>query len=182
MTLKDYFNIGLTVDAYAQLLDEDQTDLHELYARRARIDKTDVEAIRQTGTHHVLVITEPWCGDSLAIFPVVAELFGAAGCEVRVIRRDEHTKLIDQFLTNGGRAVPIVVVLDEAFSERFHWGPRPAPAQTIVMDSKATIAAGQIDKAEVHKQVRAFYARDHGRTIVDEFVNLLKNAETKSGV
>ena len=177
MTLREYFEFGLTVEAYTQLLDDDPTDLHELYARRARIDETAIEAIRRAGTHHILVITEPWCGDSLAIFPVVAKLFDAAGCEVRVIRRDEHTELIDQFLTNGGRAVPIVVVLDEAFNEQFHWGPRPAPAQAIVMENKAAIAAGEIDKAEVHKQVRSFYARDHGQAIVAELVARMAGKE-----
>jgi hypothetical protein len=169
MNLQEYFDIGLTVDAYTQLLDNDQADLHKLYERRAEIDEAVVEAIRAAGKHHILVITEPWCGDSLAIFPIVAKLFTAAGCVIRVIRRDEHPDLIDQYLTNGGRAVPIVIVLDEAFNECFHWGPRPAPAQQIVIESKSAIAAGEIDKAEVHKQVRGFYAQDHGKAIVAEF-------------
>jgi hypothetical protein len=168
MELRDYFEIGLTVDAYTQLLDGDQTDLHKLSERRAEIDESSVDAIRSSGTHNILVVTEPWCGDSLAIFPIVAKLFSAAGCEIRVIRRDEHTELIDQFLTNGGRAIPIVIVLDEAFNERFRWGPRPAPAQAIVTESKAAIAAGEIDKVEVHKQIRGFYARDRGKEIVTE--------------
>ena len=146
MELREYFSIGLTVDAYTQLLDADQTDLHKLSERRAKIDETVVETIRAAGTHHILVITEPWCGDSLAIFPTVAKLFMAAGCEIRVIRRDEQPELIDDFLTNGGRSIPIVIVLDEAFNERFHWGPRPAPAQQIVMESKAAIAKAAINK------------------------------------
>jgi hypothetical protein len=61
-----------------------------------------------------------------------------------------------------------VIVLDEEFNERFHWGPRPEPAQSIVTKHKAAIAAGEIDKADVHKKVRTFYARDHGKTIVSE--------------
>ena len=168
MELREHFEIGLTIDAYTQLLDDDQMDLHKLYERRARIDEAAIAAIRASGLHSILVVTEPWCGDSLAIFPVVAELFSAAGCEIRIIRRDEHTDLIDQYLTNGGRAIPIVIVLDEAFDERFHWGPRPAQAQSIVIEHKAAIAAGEIDKAEVHKMIRGFYARDHGRAIVAE--------------
>ncbi|MFC2078772.1 thioredoxin family protein [Candidatus Bipolaricaulota bacterium] len=169
MELREYFNIGLTVDAYTQLLSDDQTDLHELYERRAKIDKAAVESIRAAGAHNILVVTEPWCGDSLAIFPVVSKLFTKAGCEIRVIRRDEHTDLIDQFLTNGGRAIPLVIVLDDGFNERFHWGPRPAQAQSIVTEHKAAIAAGEIDKADLHKMVRAFYARDHGKAVVAEF-------------
>ena len=173
MTLHDYFKDGLSVDAYTRLLNEDQKKLHENHERRADIDSASIDAIRNSGPHHVLVITEPWCGDSLAIFPVIAKLFTEAGCEVRVVQRDAHPELIDQFLTNGGRAIPIAVVLDEAFNERFHWGPRPAPAQSIVIDSKPKIAAGDIDKIEVHKKVRAFYAQDNGQSIVAEFVTKL---------
>lgn len=170
MELREYFDIGLTIDAYTQLLDEDQTDLHKLYERRAEINEAAVAAIRAAGPHKILVVTEPWCGDSLAIFPVVAKLFTKAGCEIRVIRRDEHTDLIDQYLTHGGQAIPIVIVLDEEFNECFHWGPRPEPAQSIVTEHKAAIAAGEIDKADVHKKVRTFYARDHGKAIVSELV------------
>jgi len=170
MELREYFDIGLTVDAYTQLLDEDQTNLHKLYERRAEINEAAVEAIRASGPHNILVVTEPWCGDSLAIFPVVAKLFTAAGCEIRIIRRDEQTDLIDQYLTNGGRAIPMVIVLDEEFNERFHWGPRPKQAQSIVTEHKAAIAAGEIEKAEIHKKVRAFYARDHGKATVSELV------------
>lgn len=168
MDLREYFDIGLTVDTYTKLLDNDQTDLHKLYERRAEIDEATVEIIRAAGSHNILVVTEPWCGDSLAIFPVIAKLFTQAGYEIRVIQRDEHTGLIDQYLTHGGRAIPIVIVLDEAFNERFHWGPRPAPAQAIVIEHKAAIAAGETDKAEVHKKIRGFYARDHGKAIVAE--------------
>ena len=169
MELREYFDIGLTVDDYTKLLDSDQTDLHKLYERRAEIDVATVEAIRAAGSRNILVITEPWCGDSLAILPVIANLFTQAGCEIRIIQRDEHPDLIDQYLTNGGRAIPIVIVLDDAFNERFHWGPRPEQAQSIVIEHKAAIAAGETDKAEAHKKIRGFYARDHGKAVVAEF-------------
>jgi hypothetical protein len=172
MDLKAFYDHGLSVDEYTALLNEDQTDLHRLYERRARVTPQDVDAIRASGPYHVLVITEPWCGDSLAIFPVVARLFSEADCEVRVIRRDERPELIDRYLTHGGRAIPIVVVMDAAFSERFHWGPRPRPAQEIVRTHKEDVEAGRMEKAEVHKQVRSFYAGDHGQTIVSEIVEL----------
>lgn len=170
MTLQQYFEIGLTIDAYTQLLNEDQLALHQLHERKAEIAGSDIEALRTAGPLNILVITEPWCGDSLAIFPVVAKLFSAAGSEVRVIRRDEQLDLIDRFLTNGGRAVPIVVVLDEQFNVMFHWGPRPAPAQKMVLDAKAAIASGETDKIDVHKTVRAFYSKNQGKAIVSEFV------------
>ena len=170
MELREYFEMGLTVDAYADLLTEEQKKLHLHHLRRAKIDEESVEAVRSAGVHNILVMTEPWCGDSLAIFPVVSTLFSRAGGEVRVIRRDEHTELIDQYLTRDGRAIPIVLVLDEAYAERFRWGPRPAPAQQIVEDHREDVKAERIEKMEVHKMIRRFYGSDAGRTIIAEIV------------
>jgi len=175
MDLNAYFEQGLTTADYERLMDEKQQGLHALYRKRARIEPEDVERIRSAGPLRVLVITEPWCGDSLAIFPVVLGLFESAGAEVRVALRDKNPDLIDRYLTNGGRAIPIVVVLGDDGAERLRWGPRPAPAQAIVTEHREAVAAGMIDRIEVHKRVRAFYAGDHGTTIVKEFVELLSD-------
>lgn len=175
MNLHEQFQNGLTEDGYEALLDDDQRSLHELYARRAKIDTGAVEAVRTSPIRHVLVITEPWCGDSLAIFPVIARLFTEAGCNLRVVRRDEHPDLIDRYLTDGGRAIPILVAMDAAFREQFHWGPRPRPAQDLVRRHKEDVAAGRIDRMDVHKMIRAFYARDHGQAIVAELMVQVRN-------
>jgi hypothetical protein len=172
--LREYFETALTVDAFEDLLTEEQKKLHVHHLRRAEIDEEAVEAVRSSGARNILVITEPWCGDSLAIFPVVSTLFNRAGSEVRVVRRDEHTELIDQYLTQGGRAIPIVLVLDDAYGVRFRWGPRPAPAQQIVDDHREDVKAGRIEKMEVHKKIRSFYGSDKGKTIVAEIVAKLR--------
>ncbi len=170
MRLRDDFESGLTPEQYTELLDDKQRDLHALYERRVEIDVGTVERLRSAGPFNVLVITEPWCGDSLAIFPVIAELCRRAGIDLRVVRRDEHLDLIDRYLTSGGRAIPIAVVLDESFEEVFHWGPRPGPAQAVFNEHREEIAAGQIEKSEVHKKIRAFYARDKGQAVVEELL------------
>jgi hypothetical protein len=170
MPLRETFESGRTPEEYTELLDEKQRDLHALYQRRAEIDPEAVDRLRALGPFNVLVITEPWCGDSLAVFPAIAELCGRAGIDLRVVRRDEHLDLIDRYLTNGGRAIPIAVVLNESFDEVFHWGPRPGPAQAIFDEHREAIAAGQVEKSEVHKKIRAFYAKDTGKTVVDELL------------
>lgn len=171
MTLREAFENGLTPAEYTLLLDEDQRALHATYERRAVVSPEAAARIRSAGTSHVLVITEPWCGDSLAILPGILRLFEEAGIEVRIVRRDEHPDLIDQYLTNGGRSIPIAVILDEAFDERFHWGPRPWPAQRLFEENREAIAAGTISKADIHKQIRAFYAKDNNRTLVEEMAS-----------
>jgi len=170
MDLREAFETGLGPDEYGALLSEEHRKLHAFHARRAEVDRDAVDAIRDSSVAHVLAITEPWCGDSLAILPVVLELFSRAEREVRIVRRDEHPNLIDRYLTNGGRAIPIVIVLDENYEERIHWGPRPEPAQRIIEGAREAITAGTVSKEEIHKRIRAFYANDRGRTVIREIV------------
>jgi len=170
MELLEYYEVGFTPETYTGLLDERQRELHALYQRRTEIDPMSIERLRAAGPFHVLVITEPWCGDSLAILPAIAELCRRAEIGLRVVRRDERPELIDRYLTNGGRAIPIAVGLDASFMELFRWGPRPAAAQTIFEKHRAEIAAGTIDRIEIHKRIRAFYAKDKGQSVVRELL------------
>ena len=55
--------------------------------------------------------------------------------KLRFVLRDENTLLIDQYLTNGGRAIPIVIGI-ESGKEKWKWGPRPKSAQEIVNEFK----------------------------------------------
>jgi len=168
MTLKEYFQKGLTSEQYAQLLGE-QNDLHELHYRRAEISNEAIAAARTLETRRALVITEPWCGDSLAILPVVLKLFEQVGSgEIRIVLRDQNLELMDRYLTRSGRAIPIVIFLDEACEELFHWGPRPVAAQAIFEEQREGIKAGRIDRVKITAKIRNFYGRDRGRSIVEE--------------
>jgi len=168
MTLKEYFEKGFTPKQYEELLGE-QLELHQLHYRRAQISDEAIAAARTLETRRVLVITEPWCGDSLAILPVVLKLFDQVGSsEIRIVLRDRNLELMDRYLTRGGRAIPTVVFLDETYAELLHWGPRPAAAQEIFEEHRENLNAGRIDKTEVIKQIRNFYGRDRGRSIVEE--------------
>jgi len=171
MNLTSTFDSALTVEAFEQRLDSDQRALHETHGKRASIDSEAAARLAGSRVKRGLVITEHWCGDSLAIFPVLARLFEEAGVELRIAPRDENLELIDQYLTNGGRAIPILIGLDEGGAPLFRWGPRPAPAQRLLEENRQAIQEGRIDKIEVYKQIRSFYARDAGRTIVREIVD-----------
>lgn len=174
MDLRSAFEGGLTVEAFESLLSEDQANLHALHTCRAVIGLDDVQAVSSSRARFALIITEPWCGDSLAVVPVVFALFRAADVAVRVTQRDRHPELIDRYLTHGGRAIPIVLILDAEYAELLRWGARPAPAQRIVEESRDDVRAGRVDRTDIHRRVRAFYASDNGRTIVREIVEGLR--------
>ncbi len=112
----------------------------------------------------LLTIAEDWCGDAANTVPIVERFAEAVPCvEHRIIKRDEYPDVMDRYLTNGSRSIPIVIVLDEDFQELGHWGPRPTELQAWVMENKATLPP-----EERYPKIRRWYAKDRGETTLRE--------------
>jgi hypothetical protein len=125
------------------------------------------------GRWRLLVLSADWCGDAVNLVPVLARLAEAVpNLALRLLDRDSHLALMDEHLTGGtARAIPAAIVLDEHGAEHAWWGPRPAPLQAWVKTE------GQaLDKGERYRLVRQWYARDRGRTTLEEVVSLLEGA------
>ena len=75
---------------------------------------------------------------------------------------------MDHYLTNGARAIPIVIVLDAEFRELGHWGPHPTALQQWVMENK-----GKMPREELYPQVRRWYARDKGESTLREVLEVV---------
>jgi hypothetical protein len=132
--------------------------------RLARVPDWAPAAVPIGARRKLLVIAEDWCGDASNTIPILDRLTKLTpGLEMRIVRRDQHPELMDRYLTNGSRSIPIVIVLDEELREIGHWGPRPAVLQSWVMANRLTTP-----KAELYPQVRKWYARDHGETTIRE--------------
>ena len=143
---------------------EQHRGLWEGIYRLMRVPEWAFQAVPPGTRRRLLVIAEDWCGDASSTIPAVARFADVVpGMELRVLRRDEHPELMDRYLTNGARAIPIVIVLDEAWRELGHWGPRPAALQAFVMENRPLVP-----KAELYPQVRRWYARDRGETTLRE--------------
>jgi hypothetical protein len=116
----------------------------------------------------LLVLAEDWCGDASNTIPVLAKLVEQVpGLELRVLRRDEHPEVMDQYLTNGSRSIPIVIALDADFRELGHWGPRPAELQAWVLANWHSMPKG-----ELYPQARKWYARDRGESTLREVLTI----------
>jgi hypothetical protein len=122
----------------------------------------------------VIVLMEDWCWDAALTIPTLAKLADEAGClEIRVLRRDEHPEVMDFFLTEGSRSIPIVIVLDDEFFERGHWGPRPAGLQEWAVEHKPIMA-----KEEWIREMRRQYACDRGESTLRELMEVLGSDRT----
>ncbi|MBA2627972.1 MAG: thioredoxin family protein [Gemmatimonadales bacterium] len=127
-----------------------------------------LESVPQSGVR-LLVLVEDWCGDASNTVPIIAKLAAESGrVEFRVLRRDEYPEVMNQYLTNGSRSIPIVIALDESFQELGHWGPRPAELQAFVMANKGG------DKTALYPKVRRWYARDGGATTLREVLAIVR--------
>ena len=117
----------------------------------------------------LLAIAADWCGDAVNTLPAVAKWAVAIGVEFRVLERDEWPQVMDRYLTNGARSIPIVLALDADCKELGRWGPRPAELEAWVATHKDTM-----DKEARYKVARRWYAKDRGATTIREVVGSLR--------
>jgi hypothetical protein len=119
-----------------------------------------------------ITITEPWCGDAAQCVPVIEKLaLGAGGIETHYILRDEHLEIMDAYLTNGGRAIPKLICLDQTGAEVFTWGPRPAVIQEVMNRLKAD---GITEISVIVEAIQKAYNDDKQEGIYQEFAALLQ--------
>jgi len=72
-----------------------------------------------------LVLTEGWCGDAAQALPVINKIANESDLiTLKIIFRDEHEELMGHFLTNGGRSIPKLLVLNSENEVINTWGPR----------------------------------------------------------
>lgn len=118
-----------------------------------------------------LVLTEAWCGDAAQNLPVVNKMAAESQhIQMLMLLRDEHPQLMDQFLTNGTRSIPKLIVANPNTLEVLaSWGPRPEPAHQMVKDMKAQ----GISHDEYAEAVHKWYAQDKGLTVQKEFRTLI---------
>ena len=167
------FNKGVDINEYKQLLG-DQLAVHDLHYKKVVI----ADDLNLPDNLKILVLTEPWCGDSTAILPVLQKLFEKSNVKIRILRRDDNLELMNQFLTIGGRAIPIILILDKDGNYLSRFGPRPVEAGKIFDAYRDAIQKGKIEKSEVMRKIRTFYSKDRGKAILDDFIQVLNESIT----
>ena len=120
----------------------------------------------------ILIISEGWCGDAGQTVPAVS-LFFKGHNEVRIAYRDENLDLIDQFLTNGTRSIPIIIILDENDNVVTHWGPRPAYGNELLRKFKAD--PENYTKEQFHNDLQVYYSKNRGKDTIEEILSLIND-------
>lgn len=147
--------------------------------RTQRLDKTfePTEETKNifsqiTNPQQWIVITESWCGDSAQIVPVIAKLAQLNNkIDLKLLLRDSNLDYMDLYLTNGGRAIPKLIVYDENSEELFQWGPRPEAAQDLFSKLKSE----GMQKPDINKELHLWYGRNRGKEVEKEIYELVKS-------
>jgi len=185
---------GLTPEAYRIVMEKsaglDPTDFEGLEAERVAFAELNLKRTERLQRHwrpsealaslmgrldHPqlwMVLTEPWCGDSAHCLPCLEILAESSPLvTIRFLTRDDHLDIMDRYLTDGKRSIPILVALDPQGDELFRWGPRPAEAQAVFDQA----AAEGLDKPAKLERLHLFYGRNRGRALDEEMIAVITN-------
>jgi hypothetical protein len=168
----DFARLWEAATPYARFAEEAQ-DLKGLWEgvyKKTRPPEWALDAARAKGNGaHLLAINEDWCWDGANVLPPLARLADEAGTfEIRIISRDAHPEVMDQYLTNGTRSIPIVIALDAEFTELGHWGPRPGELQAWAKANRGTM-----EKKDFYTEMRRWHVKDGGESTLREVLEIL---------
>ncbi|MDN4608301.1 thioredoxin family protein [Sporosarcina highlanderae] len=153
-TEKQYFDEAIPLAAYMEKMEKHKENSFGIYEKfEVPQDDEFIEILKQKKPD-VLVITEDWCGDAMMNNPILRRIAEAAELDVRTAYRDEDTDLIDRHLTNGGRSIPIYLLLDDEGEVLAKWGPRAATIQEDVLERRKQLPAKEAPEFE--EKQRAF--------------------------
>ena len=120
-----------------------------------------------------VVLTEAWCGDAAQVIPVLGAIAELAEekIELQFLLRDENPELMDQFLTNGGRSIPKVIIYKQSGELVTSWGPRPKVLQDYMNSLKES--AEPMELSQMIEKVQLWYAKDRTLSVQHELAVLL---------
>ncbi len=123
-----------------------------------------------------LVIAESWCGDAAHVLPVLNKIAQLnLHINLRIVLCDENPELMDAYLTNGNRAVPKLIIIDDETGDVLDtYGPRPTEATSLVNLYKAKYGALT---PEFKEDLQHWYNNNKGQNIINDIVGILCKLE-----
>ncbi|MCC9072779.1 thioredoxin family protein [Flavobacterium sp. F-65] len=141
-----------------------------------KITETTISKLQNLHRDYIwLVISEGWCGDAAQLLPIIYKMAAASNdkIELKIVLRDENPDLMNLFLTNGGKAIPKLIIIDkEKLEVLADWGPRPKGASELVNNYKKEF--GAFDET-VKTNLQLWYLHDKGISTQNEIMEIMGN-------
>jgi hypothetical protein len=138
-SVADKLKKGISPKQFMDGMAKNQERFQELYNGfqwENEDDKEFFESLNNRDDLRCLILAAEWCGDVVRNVPVVFRALEISGVPTEVLIMEEHTDTMDQFLTMGGRAIPIVIFADFSGHVLGQWGPRPKHVQAVMTKFK----------------------------------------------
>jgi hypothetical protein len=156
-TEKQYFDEAISLTQYMDKMETHKENSFHIYEQfEVPQDDEFIELLKEKKPN-ILIITEDWCGDAMMNNPVLRRITEAADLDVRAVYRDADSELIDRHLTNGGRSIPVYLLLGEDGEVEAKWGPRAASIQEYVMEMRKDLPPA--DAPEYKEKQQEFIKR-----------------------
>ena len=184
--IKNYWTRAITFEQYVKdLEDEILSDnnlefkpYYELNKKRMerivntyRVQEAQMKEFKELNySGKLLIITEGWCGDAAQSLPVIYRFFGE-NMEIKIVYRDQNEDLMNQYLTNGSKSIPIVLILNEHMEVVAHWGPRPEFGNELFHKHKKNEEA--YPKEKLMEDMQMAYNKDKGEAIIEEIIKTI---------
>lgn len=129
--------------------------------------KTKIKAIKED--QKWVLIVEPWCGDAAHSTPFIkmlSDLNPKIHLEIQL--RDEGSE-IDNYLTNGGKSIPKLIIRNQQGKDLAVWGPRPKDCQAVYSELHAKKAKFE----EIKIALQKWYNENKGVDIQKELFALI---------
>ena len=142
--------------------------------KQARLSEETINKTREIQKDFTwLVLTESWCGDAAQTLPLINKIAETnKKIDLKVVLRDENEDLMNQFLTNGNKSIPKLIVIDKASKQVLSsWGPRSMEAAKMISDYKAK--HGKVDD-KIKTELQNWYNKDKGAQIEREIASLIE--------
>jgi hypothetical protein len=137
--LADKLRTGLKPQKFIDSMEKNQEkflEWHNSFQWDNEEDKVYFDSLNNRDDLRCLIVAADWCGDVIRNVPVVFRALENSGIPVEVLIIEQNYDVIDQFLTGGGRAIPIVIFTDTGGFVLGHWGPRPKHVQAVMTQFK----------------------------------------------
>lgn len=142
-TEKQYFDEAISLQSYMEKMDQHKENSERVYEQfHVPQDDEFISLLKEKGPR-ILAITEDWCGDAMMNNAILRRIAEAASIDVNVVYRDQTLDLMDRYLTNGGRSIPIYLLLNKDGEVTSQWGPRAPKLQEYVMKLKKELPSSE---------------------------------------
>jgi len=123
-----------------------------------------------------LVLAESWCGDGAHVIPVLNKIaLLNPKISLKIVLRDENPELMDAFLTNGSRAIPKVIIIDDAtFKVLGTYGPHPSEVTVYIKSFKAV---NKTLTKSFKEDLQHWYNNNKGQNIIKDIIEILGRFE-----